>query len=83
MEDQARVAGEGGLDGHLLDCTLTLVRAAHCGGSAPTCMGSKPCLLTQTGTSTQAPCGRLVIRPVLGTLPLNLKGSPPCRALMI
>src|SRR5450756_451350 len=64
-------------------CELRLVCSAHCGGRAPTCTGSKPCLVTQTGTSTQAPWGRLVTRPVFGTLPLNLKGSPPFRALMM
>src|SRR5581483_1020154 len=53
---------------------LTPFRAASWVGSGPTCTGAKPPLVATTGTSTQAPCGRLSIRPKFLTFPLNSKG---------
>ena len=59
-------------------CTLMLVciSAARCGGSAPTRVGWMPFLSTRQGTSTQAPSGRLSIRPWFATLPYITRGWP-------
>ena len=63
--------------------TVRLFMAAHCGGNVPTWMGLNPRRFATTGTSTQTPVGKLVINPVLGTLPLNSNASPPKYALIM
>ena len=53
--------------------TLTLLSAAHCGGSAPTWIGLNPLRSAQTGTSTQAPVRQVGDQARVGHVAVELE----------